>query len=77
MPRAAHEHTKAAAAAAALHATDLLVTPPVVDAWQNRTRVEWDHGSMTVVSREGLVKLKSFRASGTDLDDIRRLQEDS
>ncbi|HEX6639731.1 MAG TPA: hypothetical protein VF215_01390 [Thermoanaerobaculia bacterium] len=55
----------------------LLVTPMVVDAWQNRTRVEWDHGSMTVVSREGLVTLKSFRASGTDLDDIRRLQEDA
>jgi hypothetical protein len=55
----------------------LLVTPSVADAWENRLQVEWDHGQMTVVSREGLVKLKSFRASGTDLDDIRRLQEDS
>ncbi len=31
----------------------------------------------SVVSRSGLVKLNSFRASGTDLDDIERLQEDT
>jgi hypothetical protein len=55
----------------------LLVTPVVLDAWQDRTRMQWDRGTMTVVSREGLAKLKSFRASGTDLDDIRRLQEDA
>jgi hypothetical protein len=55
----------------------LLVTPAVLDAWQNRTRVEWDHGVMSVVSRDGLVKLKSYRGSGIDLDDIRRLQEDA
>jgi len=54
----------------------LLVTPAVADAWQNRTRVEWDQGLMSVVSREGLAKLKSFRASGTDLDDIERLKGD-
>ena len=52
----------------------LLVTPAVADAWENRTRVEWDQGLMSVVSREGLAKLKSFRASGTDLDDIERLK---
>lgn len=55
----------------------LLVTPAVTDAWQNRTRVQWDHGVMSVVSREGLVKLKSYRSSGIDLDDIKRLQEDA
>ena len=54
----------------------LLVTPAVADAWQNRTRVEWDQGLMSVVSREGLAKLKSFRGSGTDLDDIERLKGD-
>jgi hypothetical protein len=54
----------------------LLVTPAVVDAWENRTRVEWDRGVISVVSREGLAKLKSFRRSGTDLDDIKRLQGD-
>ena len=55
----------------------LLVTPAIADAWQNRTRVEWDQGLMSVVSRAGLAKLKSFRASGTDLDDIKRLKEDA
>lgn len=55
----------------------LIVTPAVAEAWQNRTRVEWDQGVMSVVSREGLVQLKSFRASGTDLDDIKRLREDA
>jgi hypothetical protein len=54
----------------------LLVTPAVEDVWRTRTRVEWTGGSIAVVSREGLVKLKTFRSSGTDLDDIRRLQEE-
>lgn len=54
----------------------LLVTPAVADAWENRTRMEWEQGTMSVVSRDGLIKLKSFRSSGTDLDDIKRLTED-
>lgn len=54
----------------------LLVTPAISEAWQNRTRVEWDRGVISVVSRDGLAALKSFRASGTDLDDIRRLKDD-
>lgn len=54
----------------------LLVTPQITDVWQARTRVEWDGGSLAVVSREGLVKLKTFRSSGTDLDDIKRLTEE-
>ncbi|HEX8251871.1 MAG TPA: nucleotidyl transferase AbiEii/AbiGii toxin family protein [Thermoanaerobaculia bacterium] len=54
----------------------LLVTPATRDVWTTRTRVAWDGGSIGVVSREGLVKLKTFRSSGTDLDDIRRLQEE-
>lgn len=54
----------------------LLVTPLLTDVWSTRLRVDWDRGSLTVVSREGLVKLKSLRGSGIDLDDIRRLQEE-
>lgn len=53
----------------------LLVTNAIEDAWQNRTRVEWNRGEISVVSRKGLVKLKSFRASGIDLDDIKKLEE--
>jgi hypothetical protein len=53
----------------------LLVTEPLADVWEDRTRVEWDGGAMSVVSRQGLIKLKTFRSSGVDLDDIRQLQE--
>jgi hypothetical protein len=54
----------------------LLVTPALEEVWKSRTRVEWDRGSIAVVSREGLVTLKTFRSSGIDLDDIRHLQEE-
>jgi hypothetical protein len=53
----------------------MLVTPEISDVWANRTRVEWEHGTISVVSREGLVKLKMFRGSGIDQDDIQRLRE--
>jgi hypothetical protein len=52
----------------------LVVTPMLQDVWTSRTRVEWDGGSIAVVSREGLVKMKTFRSSGTDLDDIKHLE---
>jgi len=32
---------------------------------------------MTLVSRDGLITLKSMRGSGQDLDDIRRLKEEN
>jgi hypothetical protein len=53
----------------------LLVTSAIEDVWNRRERVDWAGGSISVVSREGLVKLKRFRSSGTDLDDIARLEE--
>jgi hypothetical protein len=53
----------------------LLVTPAVEDVWHDREEVEWQGGNISVVSRQGLIKLKRFRSSGTDLDDIARLQE--
>lgn len=53
----------------------LLVTPQVEDVWKSRTRVDWEIESLPVVSREGLIALKSLRGSGQDLDDIKRLQE--
>jgi hypothetical protein len=53
----------------------LLVTPAVAAAWNNRIRVASPKGSVFVVSREGLIVLKSFRRSGQDLDDIERLKD--
>jgi hypothetical protein len=55
----------------------LLVTPQLQDVWEARTRVEWERGLISVVSREGLIKLKTFRSSGQDLDDIKRLKGES
>jgi len=48
----------------------LIVTPEIKEAWNNRMKVEWEHGSISVVSPEGLILLKSLRASGQDQDDI-------
>lgn len=48
----------------------LVVTPEIKSAWDTRTKVEWEHGNISVVSPEGLILLKSFRRSGQDQDDI-------
>ncbi len=48
----------------------LLVTPEIREAWDGRLEVEWEHGTISVVSPEGLILLKSFRSSGQDQDDI-------
>lgn len=48
----------------------LIVTPEIRSAWETRTKVEWEHGNISVVSPEGLILLKSFRKSGQDQDDI-------
>ena len=53
----------------------LLVTPELADVWQGRREVGWEGGRLWVVSREGLMALKSLRASGQDLDDIEALAE--
>lgn len=53
----------------------LLVTPAIMKVWETRTELEWEDGKLWVVSREGLISLKSLRGSGKDLDDINRLNE--
>lgn len=52
----------------------LLVTPAVEEVWQGREWKEWDEGAFWVVSREGLIRLKSLRGSSVDLEDLRRLR---
>ena len=52
----------------------LLVTETTSDAWNTRTRMEWDQGQLSVVSAKGLIQLKSMRRSGQDEDDIRHLR---
>jgi hypothetical protein len=53
----------------------LLVTPAITSAWDSKIEVEWESGKLRVVSREGLIMLKTLRSSGQDLDDIKRLKE--
>ena len=48
----------------------LLVSPEIRKSWDGRMKVEWEHGSLSVVSPEGLILLKSLRGSGQDQDDI-------
>jgi len=55
----------------------LLVTPAYENVWRNRLRVDSEFGSIWVVSREGLIELKSGRMSGIDQDDIKRLRDES
>jgi len=52
----------------------LLVTPSIEDVWASRQVLELEDATIAVVSREGLIKLKSFRSSGRDADDIALLQ---
>jgi hypothetical protein len=56
---------------------DLLgVTPELEPVWETRERIDWEHGSVPVVSRPRLVAMKRLRWSGQDLDDIRALEDD-
>jgi len=48
----------------------LIVTPETFEAWDSRQTVEWEDGSLKVISPKGLILLKSFRNSGQDQDDI-------
>lgn len=53
----------------------LLVTPQLESVWESRVVSEWESGTFSVVSREGLIAMKQLRMSGQDLDDIEALAE--
>ena len=53
----------------------LLVTSEIADVWHSRTELAWELGRIWVVSRSGLIALKTFRSSAQDLADIERLKE--
>lgn len=64
-------HTKIEAdTGEALSLDMLLVTTEIQEAWNDRLEVEWEYGTIKVVSPEGLILLKSIRKSGQDQDDI-------
>lgn len=53
----------------------LLVTPELLPVWEGRTRIAWESGSLGVISKAGLIEMKSLRNSGQDRDDIDGLKE--
>lgn len=55
---------------------DLLhATRPLEHVWDGRLQLPWEHGSISTVSRDGLIALKRLRASGQDQDDIDKLTD--
>jgi hypothetical protein len=54
----------------------LLVTPEIQQIWDSRVQADWEGGKLSVVSREGLIRLKNMRGSAQDNADISALLED-
>ncbi|HRH42828.1 MAG TPA: nucleotidyltransferase family protein [Pyrinomonadaceae bacterium] len=54
----------------------LLVTPYVEDVWESREQVVLSENLLFVVSRDGLIKMKTLANRPQDLADIERLQND-
>ena len=48
----------------------LLAKGALCNVWDDRREMEWDGDRLSVVSREGLVKMKRLRGSRKDQDDI-------
>lgn len=53
----------------------LLVTPETKLSWESRISVDWEGGTLKVLSPKGLIMLKLLRKSGQDMDDINYLKE--
>ena len=54
---------------------DLLILGDDLDGvWRSRQVLGWEGGNISVVSRDGLIRLKRLRGSAQDLADIEHLQ---
>ena len=54
----------------------LLVTPFVEDVWNGRITLDWDGKPISIVSRDGLIKMKELAGRHKDLIDIDRLKNE-
>lgn len=52
----------------------LLVTPHVEDVWAEKEKVDFAGKKLTVVSRTGLIKMKTLAGRAQDIADIERLE---
>jgi hypothetical protein len=53
----------------------LLVTPDLTRVWSRRECLPWENRRLCLVSRWGMIELKSLRRSPRDLEDISALRE--
>ena len=53
----------------------LLVNENLESVWESRRRLEADFGAMWVISRDALIRMKTWAGRDRDLADIRRLEE--
>jgi len=54
----------------------LLVTPQVEDVWESRHNVKFEGRALSVVSRDGLIKLKTLAGRPQDIADIHRIENE-
>jgi hypothetical protein len=54
----------------------LLVTSFVEDVWEGKEKLLWDDKILSIVSREGLIKMKKLAGRAKDLIDIDRMQNE-
>ena len=54
----------------------LLVTPQVEEVWDSRQTVEFQGRVLSVVSRDGLIKMKTLAGRPQDLADIHRIENE-
>ncbi len=54
----------------------LLVTPQVQDVWETREKIDFLGSRLSVVSRAGLIKMKTLAGRPQDLADIERLENE-
>ena len=54
----------------------LLVTPQVEEVWETREEINFLGKKLSVVSREGLIKMKQLAGRPQDLADIERLENE-
>lgn len=50
------------------------VTKQLETVWNNKIDYKWENGTITVISKDGLIYMKKLRGSGQDQDDIEKLK---
>jgi len=55
----------------------LLVTPKVKDVWETKEEYDWQGRDLWLVSREGLIKMKTLTGRDKDLIDIGSLKNEN